>query len=391
MQSFLVPKTLLCNDMAIRTRNNRAAQYQVYWNNPYTGKRESKSFEDHEKALAFDSLVQHRLRFEKESFKPDAVIENGSVLTLEDATYLYLNEKRFPPKDTEKFLSAMSSIFRHIGHMALAEITADDIERVQKLMRHERSSRHKKITKSRYSEKTCEKNESEIPLISESTVHNRMAKLRTVIRWAAASGMIAAVPTMKLGAPSYKKFRPPTPQEADAIYAVAAPHVRRAILLGGTEGLRVGESELFALRWDHVFLVNDDDSYILIDTSRKNKNQPMRSVPIQEELVPMMLQWLAEDDAQGIEYVISYKGHPIQSIKTAWRATLRRAGLTRYFRPYDLRHAFATNLIAAGSDYGTVAELMGNSVQIVARHYQYVSTPQKRRAMSTLPFPTNAT
>ena len=55
--------------MAIRIRKNRAAQYQVYWNNPYTGKRESKSFEDHEKALAFDSLIQHRLRFEKESFR----------------------------------------------------------------------------------------------------------------------------------------------------------------------------------------------------------------------------------------------------------------------------------------------------------------------------------
>ncbi len=117
----------------------------------------------------------------------------------------------------------------------------------------------------------------------------------------------------------------------------------------------------------------------------------MRAVPIQKELVSLMRQWFTEDKARGIEYVISYRGHPIQSIKTAWKATLRRAGITGYFRPYDLRHAFATNLIVAGWDYGTVADLMGNSVQIVAKHYQYVSTPQKRRAVSALPLPSNAT
>ena len=376
--------------MAIRIRKNRAAQYQVYWNNPYTGKRESKSFEDHEKALAFDSLIQHRLRFEKESFR-SAITQNGNTPTIEDATYLYLNEKRFPPKDTEKFLSAMTSIFEKIGHIPLSEINADDIERVQKLMRLERSRRHKEITKTNNNAKTDHKNKNEIPLISEATVHNRMSKLRTVIRWAAANGMIDVIPAMKIGAPVYRKFRPPTPEEAEAIYAAAAEHVRRSILLGGTEGLRVGESELFALRWDKVFLNEDDDSYLLIDTSRKKKSQPMRAVPIQKELVPLMRQWRAVDKAHGIAYVISYKGHPIQSIKTAWKATLRRAGITGYFRPYDLRHAFATNLIAAGWDYGTVADLMGNSVQIVAKHYQYVSTPQKRRAVSALPFPSNAT
>lgn len=186
-----------------------------------------------------------------------------------------------------------------------------------------------------------------------------MSKLRTVIRWAAANGMLDVIPAMKIGVPVYRKFRPPTPEEAKAIYAAAAEHVRRSILLGGTEGLRVGESELFALRWDNVFLNGNEDSYLLIDTSRKKKSQPMRAVPIQKELVSLMRQWFTEDKARGIEYVISYRGHPIQSIKTAWKATLRRAGITGYFRPYDLRHAFATNLIVAGWDYGTVADLWG--------------------------------
>ncbi len=88
-------------------------------------------FKDHEKAFAFDSLVQYQLRFEKESFRT-AVTQDCYAPTIEDATYLYLNEKRSSPKDTEKFLSAMSSIFEHIGHIVLSEIKTDDIERVQK-------------------------------------------------------------------------------------------------------------------------------------------------------------------------------------------------------------------------------------------------------------------
>ena len=70
----------------------------------------------------------------------------------------------------------------------------------------------------------------------------------------------------------------------------------------------------------------------------------------------------------------------------AWRGALRRAGITRRIRPYDLRHAFATEAIAAGVDIGTVAKLMGHSSpMMLLKHYQHVMDSQKRAAIEALP------
>ena len=52
----------------------------------------------------------------------------------------------------------------------------------------------------------------------------------------------------------------------------------------------------------------------------------------------------------------------------------------------DLRHAFGTEMVAAGVDVGTVASLMGHSnPTMLLTHYQYVMDKQKRAAVEALP------
>ena len=61
---------------------------------------------------------------------------------------------------------------------------------------------------------------------------------------------------------------------------------------------------------------------------------------------------------------------------------LKKACIFRRIRPYDLRHAFASELIANGVDIGTIAKLMGHSNSaMILRHYQYVLDSQKRDAV----------
>jgi len=78
-------------------------------------------------------------------------------------------------------------------------------------------------------------------------------------------------------------------------------------------------------------------------------------------------------------------GHQ-QSIKTAWKGCKKRAGIVRWIRLYDLRHAFATEIIAAGADVKAVSDIMGHSTTaMIHRHYQHVLDEQKRKVVEAVP------
>ena len=344
--------------MAVRERKGRASPWQCYWNNPLTGKRESANFVSRQEAEKYDSLIKHRLRFERESFKGEEKEEKESTeLTLEACYVQYLKEKQFSKKGIEWQMDAMRYPLRKIGMLPVQSITQKHLEQIKDNM-------------------------LSMPVKTAST-RGRLSVLRTVLRWCAKRGYMEPVDFPKLPPAHYEKFVPPTPEELKAIIAVAAPHVVRAVILGAQCGVRVGPSELFALTWEDVDLVR---AVIRVHGAKKNPNALWREVPIREKLLPLFWQWRQEDDAEGVVYLIHHRGKQVQKIKRAWMAALRRAGITRRIRPYDLRHAFATELIAGGVDIGTVAKLMGHSSPtMLLTHYQYVMDGQKRAAVEALP------
>lgn len=79
------------------------------------------------------------------------------------------------------------------------------------------------------------------------------------------------------------------------------------------------------------------------------------------------------------------EGKKVDSIKKTWAGALHRAGIKRRIRPYDLRHAFATETIATGVDIKTVAQIMGGDPRMLLEHYQHVADRQKRAAVEALP------
>lgn len=344
--------------MAIRERKGRASPWQVYWNNPLTGKRECANFTTRQEAEKHDSLIKHRIKFDRESFRGgEEEQEPTQEVTLESCYLAYLNEKQFTQKGLGWQMDAMRYPLKKIGLLPVTAITRQHLEQLKAEM----------LT---------------MPVKPAST-RGRLSVLRTVLRWCVAKGYMAPVEFPKLPQAQYEKFVPPTPAELEAIMAVAAPHIVRTVVLGAQCGVRVGPSELFALTWDDVDI---DRGLLRVHGSKKNPNAPWREVPIRESLLPLFRQWQEEDAKAAVPYLINHKGRQVSKIKTAWLAALRRAGITRRIRPYDLRHAFATELIAGGVDIGTVAQLMGHSSPtMILQHYQYVMDGQKRAAVEALP------
>ncbi len=340
--------------MAIRKLKNRAKKWLVYWRNPFSGKLEGKTFKTQEEAKKEDSLVKHRLLFERESFCHDEALE---TVTLEQVYLMYIKEKQLSKANLYRQMSNMRAVFRMLGHYPVDKI---DKLLLQSAMEALQAQGVKPVT-----------------------VHDRFSLLRAILRWGANKGFYEMMPFPPLPSVHYEKFIPPSQNELRELLRFAVSHIQRVIILGSQLGARIGQSELFSLKWSDVDL---SERIVRIHGSRKNSNAPWREVPIRDSLFSLMESWYKSDTEQGIEYIIHYKGKPVRSIKTAWQATLKKAGITRRIRPYDLRHAFATDAIAAGVDIGTVAELMGHSSpQMILRHYQYVANKQKRAAVESLP------
>jgi integrase len=73
----------------------------------------------------------------------------------------------------------------------------------------------------------------------------------------------------------------------------------------------------------------------------------------------------------------------LKSVKTAWRNTLRRAGIP-YFRIYDLRSTYATRLSAGGVADEWVTQMLRQSDSQVFKKYSQMKLQMMREALEKL-------
>ena len=168
-----------------------------------------------------------------------------------------------------------------------------------------------------------------------------------------------------------------TLDDVKKIMEVADEHVRLAIEVAYNIGVRPGESELFALKWTDVDFVKGQISVF------GRKTNKLRVVPVK----PAFLKRLEAERAKSrCEYIISYNAKPVTRINKAFKRAAERAGINYPVRMYDLRHMFATNMLAHGGDLAAVSKLLGHSsVTMTADvYYQYLEG-EKERAINLLP------
>lgn len=167
--------------------------------------------------------------------------------------------------------------------------------------------------------------------------------------------------------------------EAAKIVAAASLHIRPLLIFLMLSGARMGEA--LALEWQDADL--PERWAVLRDTKRNGED---RGIPLHPQLVDILTEMRR---GRGAVFLTN-RGEPYAEregggqIKTAWAATLRRAGVTD-LRPHDLRHTFSTWLTLAGTHEQVRDEIMGHASSSMGRRYSHVPRDELRRAVDRLP------
>ena len=144
--------------------------------------------------------------------------------------------------------------------------------------------------------------------------------------------------------------------------------------------------ELFGSRWRDFALTNmKAASWTKPSMTVKQKRE--HTVELSKEAVAVLRRMRAAVvDAAPDAYVFpSKKGNgPLTTVKKYWADVKKAAGLENA-RPYDLRKAFASRVLAAGSDIKTAMSLTGhNDVQVFMKHYAHLMPNKQGKALESV-------
>ena len=213
--------------------------------------------------------------------------------------------------------------------------------------------------------------------VRPSTVNRCLAILRKMFNLAVEWGYLQEQqrPKFKLfPEKDNRKERILAQDEEAKLFQASAPHLRPILTVALHTGMRLGE--ILGLTWTQVDLKKG-----LIRVER-TKSGLSRIIPINSALYEA-LGALTGHNAGASLFKNAKTGKPLTSVKTAFLAACRRAGISG-LRFHDLRHTFASRLVESGADIITVKELLGHSSVKITERYTHSQGEQKKFAVSLL-------
>lgn len=213
-------------------------------------------------------------------------------------------------------------------------------------------------------------------LPSEDRRYKATRALRQVLAAAVRWGYLTRNPALSAGAnpqPRGEEIRPFAREEIDRIVEEMAPRDAALVVFAAETGLRTNE-------WMATERRDVDRENPAVAVARRwarGKATPYpktqrRRVPLTPRAVEA-LSWLPARIDSPLLFP-SPDGHHIHLDNwrlRAWYPALEGAGLTRR-GPYELRHTFASEALAAGVSIFQLSRLMGASVETIERHYGHL-------------------
>jgi len=340
-----------------------------YWNRAGQRVRESTFTENWQEA---QKRLRDRLQARDGLFLE--IVRKGESLGFGQWADFFLEKYSKPPIRTLKTHVANLRAIKHLKALfetrMLANVTADDIE----LYLQDRLRQRIRI-KTRLGYKLGR-------LVKATTVHQEFRVLRRMLNVAVRKKLLPSNPCSGVEFPVTLKglFRPHyvTWSEQQRIESKAPEHLRSVVCIITETGLRIYK-ELLSMKKEHVDLLN---AKVLIADS-KTPNGVAELALTEHAVRTFRNQMLLAGPG---EYLfpsdLNADGHQ-KSIGTAWKLTLRRAGIP-YFRIYDLRSTYATRLSAGGVADEWVTQLLRQGDAQVFKKYSQMKLQMQREALTKI-------
>jgi integrase len=298
------------------------------------------------------------------------IVRKGENFTFGEWTDLFLENYSKPPVREPKThvanLRAANHLKKEFATRRLVDVTADEIE-------HYLCDRLRQRVRFKTSSGYIERGK-----LKPTTVHQELRVLRRMLNVAVRKKLLASNPCANVEFPVTVKglFRPNyvTWSEQQQIEFHAPAHLRNVVRIITETGLRVYK-ELLPMKKEQVDFVN---SVVWISDSKTPNG--ISELPLTRFALDAIRKQIAIS-GNGVFLFPSDETltKHLKSVKTAWRNTLRRAGIP-YFRIYDLRSAYATRLSAGGVADEWVTQMLRQGDSQVFKKYSQM----KREALEKL-------
>ncbi len=221
---------------------------------------------------------------------------------------------------------------------------------------------------------------------SATTRARRLAAIKSFYKFLVRRKVIEVSPARRVKAPKLPQRLPRAVPVDETFALMDAPTSEtplglrdRAMLeLAYGCGLRI--SELCGLD-----LLSVDRAERIVKVLGKGNKE--RLVPVNETALAALESWLQRrpEVAKGKAtqaLFLNYRGGRLTTRSTARHLEKHalKAGLTRHVSPHQLRHSFATHLLAGGADIRSIQELMGHASLSTTQRYTAVSFEQLQEA-----------
>jgi len=219
---------------------------------------------------------------------------------------------------------------------------------------------------------------------SKSSANRYLALLKKVFSLAIEEGYLEMNPAAKIKKSSEKdrlKERVLTEEEEVRLKNASYPVLRSIISVALHTGMRL--QEILSLRWEQV-----DLNEMTLTVERTKSGKP-RTLPLNAALQDELSRLKGQDGRSPYVFPNPRTGKPLTTVKTAFVATCRRAGIAG-LRFHDLRHTFGSRLVERVVDIETVRSLLGHASIAVTQRYVHSTDERRRFAVEKLiPNPTS--